>query len=169
MSESKALMELNKIVGSHGYQPYTFANGETVTAHPNFRIIAAGNTWGDGSTLVNNAREKLDEATMNRFTTYEITYDEKLEREIMHDHNELYEALILLRHCYQENDYPYIITTRDMREIVQKLDTGCFDLDEIIQTKIVRNKRADTLETLSRYLSCNGHDDFAKRLKKCKK
>ncbi len=169
VSESKALMELNKIVGSHGYQPYTFANGETVTAHPNFRIIAAGNTWGDGSTLVNNAREKLDEATMNRFTTYEITYDEKLEREIMHDHNELYEALILLRHCYQENDYPYIITTRDMREIVQKLDTGCFDLDEIIQTKIVRNKRADTLETLSRYLSCNGHDDFAKRLKKCKK
>lgn len=169
-SESKALIELNKIVGTNGYQPYLFPNGELVETHPNFRIIAAGNTWGDGPSLSNNTREKLDEATMNRFTAYYIDYDEKLESTIMNKYPKYYEALKLIREFYRNKQYPYIITTRDMREIAQRLDTGCFTLEEILASKIVKNKRPDTLKTIIELLENKDTDDkFVKSLKLCQK
>lgn len=47
--------------------------------HPDFICIAAGNTYGSGADLQYSAREQLDAATLDRFTTIFFDYDEKLE------------------------------------------------------------------------------------------
>lgn len=51
-----------------------------VQCHPNFRCIAAANTWGRGATMDYIGRNALDAATLDRFATLEMRYDAALER-----------------------------------------------------------------------------------------
>lgn len=51
-----------------------------VHRHPNFRCVAAGNTWGTGATAEYVGRNRLDAAFLSRFPVkIEWTYDENLE------------------------------------------------------------------------------------------
>ena len=50
--------------------------------HPDFRCIAAANTWGFGATHVYVGRAKLDEAFRDRFVMLNWDTDEALERSI---------------------------------------------------------------------------------------
>lgn len=54
-----------------------FPNG-TVTAHKDFKVIAAANTNGQGATS-NYKRNALDGATLDRFAMIKVSYDEALE------------------------------------------------------------------------------------------
>lgn len=58
---------------------YMFPNGETVTKHPMFRVVAAANTNGTGAVAGFTARQRLDAATLNRFAQVEFRYDDSLE------------------------------------------------------------------------------------------
>lgn len=51
-----------------------------VGAHPDFRVIAAGNTWGLGATTEYVGRAKMDAAFLDRFVQLAWGYDEVLER-----------------------------------------------------------------------------------------
>jgi MoxR-like ATPase len=50
-----------------------------VAAHKDFFAIAAGNTFGRGADRQYVGRNQLDAATLDRFVTYEVDYDEQLE------------------------------------------------------------------------------------------
>ena len=58
-----------------------FPNGEMVDKHKDFYIAAADNTRGGGSTG-GFMRNKVDAATLSRFSFFEVEYDEQLERDI---------------------------------------------------------------------------------------
>ena len=60
---------------------FTFGNGETVQRHKDFYLIAFANTIGTGATG-GFIRNKLDAATLNRFTHIKLEYDEVLEARI---------------------------------------------------------------------------------------
>lgn len=153
-SESKALMELNKIIGSNGYEPYLFPNGEIVTPHPNFRIIAAGNTWGDGADALYSTREKLDAATMNRFASISYGYDKKIEKAILKDYLYMYEFTTTFRDYIENRKFDDVISTRDMEDIKQYLDND-ISMEEILDIKFIKNKRTDVLNAISSYLDEN--------------
>ena len=150
-SESKDLMELNKIIGSDGYEPYLFPNGEIVKPHPNFRIIAAGNTWGDGADSLYSTRERLDAATMNRFAGIDYGYDKAIERKILSNYLTMYEFATAFRGYIDEKNYDDIISTRDMEDIKQYLDNG-LPLEEILEIKFIKNKRVEVLNSISNYI-----------------
>lgn len=57
----------------------TFANGETVEAHPDFRFVAAMNTFGSGATSEYVGRNRLDAATLDRFCFISFGYDAAIE------------------------------------------------------------------------------------------
>lgn len=152
-SESKALIELNKIIGGDGYKPYIFPNGEIVTPHPNFRMIAAGNTWGDGADSLHNTREKLDGATINRFAIIPYDYDINLEKAILKDYPDMFQFAIAFRTVLVSINYDDIISTRDMADIKMYLSTGCYTIEEILDLKFIKNKRVDTLTAISSQLS----------------
>jgi MoxR-like ATPase len=65
---------------ANGY--YTFPNGEKVQVHPDFRCIAAANTWGKGSDREYQGRNPLDAATLDRFAKVAWDYDEAHELRI---------------------------------------------------------------------------------------
>lgn len=52
---------------------------EPIKKHPDFRIIAGGNTWGRGADRIYVGRNQLDGATIDRFAFLAWDYDEQLE------------------------------------------------------------------------------------------
>lgn len=58
-----------------------FPNGETLTAHADFKVIAAANTNGQGATA-NYKRNALDGATLDRFCRIKLEIDTALEKRL---------------------------------------------------------------------------------------
>jgi hypothetical protein len=65
---------------------YTFPNGENVSRHEDFILIATGNTYGRGADGVYVGANQLDGATLDRFTQLEWDIDDKFEESIAEDH-----------------------------------------------------------------------------------
>lgn len=76
-----ALLAFNAAL-ANGYAD--FPDGK-VKRHPNFRCIAAANTYWTGQDRVYVGRNQLDGASLDRFAFIELGYDEKLERAIAGD------------------------------------------------------------------------------------
>jgi MoxR-like ATPase len=58
-----------------------FADG-MVEAHPDFRLVATGNTYGTGGDRQYVGRQALDAATLDRFVVIEVPVDETLEERV---------------------------------------------------------------------------------------
>lgn len=61
-TDEKHLEEFKKIIGKDGYLPYEFANGETVTPHPNFRLFVT---------------TSIPDSLMDRFAVIDFSNQEK--------------------------------------------------------------------------------------------
>jgi hypothetical protein len=77
------LMDASCFAGANSIENayFTFGNGERVERHKDFYLIVSANTKGTGATK-GFQRNKLDAATLNRFTMIELEYDENLEKKI---------------------------------------------------------------------------------------
>lgn len=168
-SESKALIEINKVIGPNGYIPYSFPNGELVKPHPNFRIIAAGNTWGDGASTQHASREQLDAATLDRFKRIYYGYDEGLEKEILKDYPDAYDFAIKYRENLTSRGIDRVISTRGLADIRDYLDSEEFSIQEILEIVFTGGIRMDTLTGIYSNLanSLDSSNEFLKTLKKC--
>ena len=71
----EVLVLLNAAI-ANGY--FEFPNGK-ITAHENFRVVAAGNTVGSGADESYTGRMVLDQATLDRFAIIEFGYDLAIE------------------------------------------------------------------------------------------
>lgn len=82
--EIRSVRELHAVLGEDLFQ--TLENTiSTVKLHPDFRIIAAANTFGKGADRQYVGRNQLDEASLDRFRagTVEMGYSNKLEKQIL--------------------------------------------------------------------------------------
>ncbi len=153
----EVINELNQSLGIRSHRYYTFANGETVQAHPNFRMIVSG------------LKSSVDKHCYSNYSKIYIGYDKQLEHRIMENHEELYQTLMTLRKSRYDNIHSYsdLITTRDLFEFVQKLDTGCFEEDEIISSQLIEHLNSQySIEQLIKYMEENKHEKFVKQLRK---
>ncbi|MES2704810.1 MAG: hypothetical protein V4649_19375 [Bacteroidota bacterium] len=75
-SHESALLGLNAAL-ANGF--HVFPNGELVTRHADFVMIAAANTWGAGATFEYVGRIKQDAAAMDRFKPLAWDYDTAFE------------------------------------------------------------------------------------------
>ena len=75
-SAPEALVVLNTAIANRRFDFPIVGN---VTAHPNFRVVAAGNTAMTGADLEYVARSVQDAATENRFSFFEMKYDRRVE------------------------------------------------------------------------------------------
>lgn len=81
--------------------------------HAKFYCIAAGNTWGKGSSNY-NGRNILDGAFMDRFagSKIEVNYDTELEKEILRDYPETARRLWKMRDAITKNRVQQNLSTR---------------------------------------------------------
>lgn len=148
-SDSKALIELNKFVNNEGYKPYLFPNDELVYPHPNFRLVAAGNTWGDGADYAYSTREKLDASTIRRFAQIYCGFDNELERNMFDCNDEtMFEFAMAFRNALNIREGDDDFSTGDLEDVNIYLKSGIYSIDEIFELKFIRNRRIETLQNI---------------------
>lgn len=79
-SAPEALVVLNTAIANRRYDFPIIGN---VEAHPNFRIVAAGNTALTGADTEYTARAVQDASTINRFAFFEMQYEKNVELNVM--------------------------------------------------------------------------------------
>lgn len=79
-SAPEALVVLNTAIANRRYDFPIVGN---VEAHPDFRIVAAGNTALTGADTEYTARAVQDASTINRFAFFEMQYEKNVELNVM--------------------------------------------------------------------------------------
>lgn len=158
---SRATVKLNSFLSNNIDGSYSFPNGENVKRHGNFRIIAAGNTEGNGADANYNTREKIEESVQQRFVPMYIDYDNAVEKAILKGRDDWYEFVVLFRAATDAwatstgAAAQGILTTRDTQRIKQYLDNGSFDMDKIVKYEFVQTKDMEYLAYLTEYMNKN--------------
>ena len=152
---SRATVKLNSFLSNNLDSSYNFPNGECVKRHPNFRIVAAGNTEGNGADANYNTREKIEESVQQRFLPVHVGYDNTVEKNILKNYADWFDFVVLFRMATDRwsevNGIAAqgILTTRDTNRIKRYLDNESFSPDKIIQYEFVQTKDAEYLSFLA--------------------
>jgi hypothetical protein len=158
---SRATVKLNSFLSNGKDARYSFPNGESVKRHKNFRIIAAGNTAGNGADANYNTREKIEESVQQRFTPIYVGYDNAVEEKILKKYPDWYQFVVVFRMATDAwgnmNDCsaPGIITTRDTARIKRYLDNQSLTMGKIIDYEFVQTKDMEYLAFLSKHMGDN--------------
>ena len=147
----KATVKLNSFLSNQEHANYCFPGGERVDKHPNFRVIAAGNTDGTGADANYNTRERIEESVLQRMIPIYVDYDNRVEKEILRKYPNWYEFCCAFReatdHWEEVCGIPAqgIFTTRDAFRIKQYLDNGSFTPEKIMNYEFVQTKEPEYL------------------------
>ena len=156
---SKATVKLNSFLTNQKNSYYHFPGGERVERHPNFRVIAAGNTDGSGADTNYSTREKIEESVLQRMIPVYMDYDNRVEAQILKDHPKWFEFACAFRQATDEWESVCgipaqgIFTTRDAFRIRQYLDNNSFSDEKIMNYEFVQTKEAEYLGFLEEKLS----------------
>lgn len=148
----EVLVLLNAAIANRYFE---FPNGR-VDAHPDFRVVAAGNTVGSGANDLYTGRLVLDSATLDRFVIIEFDYDRNIELNISGGNEHLVNFIRGLRRYAKENgvratfSYRCIIT-------VTKLEKAGLDLNDIMSIAIFKGLDKDTIKTFRTDITKDGN------------
>ena len=140
----EVLVLLNAAI-ANGY--FEFPNGK-VTAHKDFRVVAAGNTVGSGADEAYTGRMVLDQATLDRFAIIEFGYDLKIELALATGNADLVSFIEDLRKQADEKGVRATFSYRCISMVV-KLETAGMKIDEIIKIAVVKGMDKDTINTFT--------------------
>ena len=162
-SQAEALIPINALL-ANGY--LTFANGETLYLDENHKIIAAGNTNGQGATEEYNGRYKMDESTRDRFAFFFIDYDKAVEEAIVGENKDILSFIYDLRAICKDSGISLILGYRAINKLV-KFDKMNIDLVTIINTCILKGMEQDTINEIASRLdnSTKWHKAFKSLVK----
>ncbi len=155
---SRATVKLNSFLSNGKDASYSFPHGENVKRHENFRIIAAGNTAGNGADANYNTREKIEESVQQRFTPVYVGYDNYVEEKILGDYKDWYQFCVIFRLATDawsnQNDCaaPGILTTRDTARLRRYLDNKSFDMGKLLDYEFIQTKDMEYLAFLVQHM-----------------
>ena len=115
-SDPNTLTFINAALAGNSFYLPLREGSPMVQRHPDFVCVAAANTVGDGATGIYSGRSQLDGATLDRFRAGMISWDycEQVERSLTC--SDIYYWAIAIRRFINENDLPYLMSTRVMRD-----------------------------------------------------
>lgn len=140
---------------------FDFPNGK-IDAHPNFRVIAAGNTFGTGADIEYSGRFQLDAASLDRFALIEINYSPAIEKAITNDNQELLDFCHEFRDIVNDKGIICLFSYRTL-ERISKLEEAFNDLSQVIQMSLTKGLRKDDIQII--YNNFNHSNKYVKALK----
>ena len=146
---------------ANGYFDFPAPIGFT-EAHPDFRVIAAGNTLGLGASNEYVGRMQLDAATLNRFFPIKIDYSETIENMVAENDIELADFCRNYRKAAQEAGISIVISYRNIQTLATMRQL--LDLSEAIDICIVKGLEKDDINIIAGYLPENKYKSALKRL-----
>ncbi len=141
-SDPSALIVINSAL-ANGYMAFPH---ETIDRHPNFRMVAAANTWGKGADLQYVGRNALDGASLDRFDNVFFDYDRKLERGL-YPSEQVLEFMWSFRDAVENIKIPHIVSTRGIGKVYKKEING-ITIETILRVNVIRNLSQDDLNII---------------------
>jgi hypothetical protein len=155
-SVPEVLVLLNAAIANRYFE---FPNGK-VSAHEDFRVVAAGNTVGSGADENYTGRLVLDQATLDRFAIIEFGYSLKIEAHLAKGNMDLVTFIRELRAQAHDKGIRATFSYRCI-SMVTKLE-GKLELTEIMVIAILKGLDKDTIKTLRP----EGHSQYHMALRK---
>lgn len=139
------LAELNQALS---IRSCAFADG-MVDAHPEFRLIATGNTYGTGGDRQYVGRQALDAATLDRYVVIDVPVDEGLEERVALAHapsrtadaQRVIENVRRLRATAAEKRLPVMFSPRASIDAARLLEAGA-SVEQAVRWRVVRGMSA---------------------------
>lgn len=119
-----------------------------VEAHPDFRVIAAGNTLGTGADNNYTGRYCLDRASLDRFAMVNIDYSQKIEMAMANDNVELVKFCHAFRKVTEKSGIECLFSYRTINRIA-KLESVFDNLSKVIQISLLKGLDIDDVNILS--------------------
>lgn len=161
-STPEVLVILNAAIANRYFD---FPTGR-VEAHPDFRIIAAGNTYGTGADIEYTGRFQLDASSLDRFAIIEVSYDEDIELAIAGGDKEVVTFIHVFRDAIKMSDLKFTVSYRAIERLVKL--TAMFDIQKAIKLAILRGMETDDAKMMAKNLP-DLHNQYIYEFKKMMK
>lgn len=138
----EVLVMLNAAIANRYFD---FPTGR-VEAHKDFRLIAAGNTFGTGADIEYTGRYQLDAASLDRFAMVEIYYSPAIENAIAKGDEALVAFIRAFRAATQTAGMKVLATYRSI-ERIKKLD-GCMEVREALKICLLKGMCKDDMNVV---------------------
>jgi cobaltochelatase CobS len=145
---------------ANGY--FDFPN-ETVRAHENFRVIAAGNTIGRGGDMNYTGRFALDISTLDRFWAIKIDYSPAIDKAVAKNDMELVDFAQAIRKASEESGIMILMSYRSLGRIAEYQDM--FSLVEIMDMAVIKGIASDDIRMLARNMNIDTQNKYYKAFK----
>ena len=157
-----ALLCLNGLL-SQGF--IDIPNYGRINAHPNFYVVACGNTNGLGATALFNSRNKLCESDRSRFKFVEIDYDPAVEKSIVGVHTDILDFVNDLRKVCKETKITLTVDYRCIKDLADMYDYP--HTEKIIESCIFKGLKRDSVREIASRLTIE--NKYYKAVKKLAK
>lgn len=154
------LVMLNSAI-SNGYFDFPAPIGR-VMAHPDFRVIAAGNTSGQGANALYTGRCALDGASLDRFIDIIIDYDPKIEELCCEGDDELLEFARDLRDTFKRQNVIGTVSYRGIKNC--HMSESILGTAEAAVSAFFKSRNKDDVRMILSEMGCRNR--FTKELKK---
>lgn len=149
-SAPEALVVLNTAIANRRFDFPIVGN---VTAHPNFRVVAAGNTAMTGADLEYVARSVQDAATENRFSFFEMQYDRRVELPVCAGGDEVLMSFITdLRQAIRAANIIKCVSYRQTKLLADP-DLLKFGRVKALRRNVFKGMEADEIRIIYGYLT----------------
>lgn len=133
-------------------------------AHPNFRIIAAGNTVGTGADIEYTGRFQLDASSLDRFALIFVDYSPAIENSITNGNTELCGFAKAFRQVVDKAGIRCLCTYRAMSRIAML--ESVFDLDEVLKMSLTKGLTKDDITIIRKgFKDINFFNKYVEALK----
>ena len=132
---------------------FDFPTGK-VDAHPDFRVVAAGNTVGTGADSEYTGRYCLDEASLDRFAMVEINYSQQIEEALSNGDSALVNFAHMFRDVTDKASMKCLFSYRTISRIAKL--KSVLPLKEVLKISLLKGLDVDDINILKSELSSRG-------------
>lgn len=123
-----------------------------VKAHPDFRVIATGNTIGRGADSSYRGRTQLDAASLDRFVMIPVDYDERIDKQLVGKHTDLLEFVKAYRRAIEASSV--VNVTCSHRKVAQMATLIEFmDVMSVLDSCLLTGLDSDDIRAITSAMS----------------
>ena len=136
-----------------------------VEAHPDFRVVAAGNTTGQGANFEYVGRNQLDGASLDRFAIVKVDYSKAIENAVSAGNTEIADFCRDFRRAAMKAGLNIIVSYRAIGRLAKM--SQILDTEEALETCLLKGIEKDDINMIYENMKSNSvYRDALARLMK---
>lgn len=138
---------------------FSFPNGY-VEAHPDFRVVAAGNSMGTGAgDEIYTGRMRLDAASLNRFVVVKMDYDRNIDLHCAGGDEKLVDFFIAFRKAVNDIGLPIVASYRNIKQMSIAMDA--MPIETAFQQCLCKEMNQDDINMVGNRIGSMGGNKYA--------